>query len=82
VLSLHLPLSAETRHLVNTHYIARFKKPIILINTSRGPVIDTAAVLEALDSGRFQVPPSTCMSMRSPASSPSTRVKVVICWSG
>lgn len=51
VLSLHVPLTSETRYLVDYEYLRRFRKPIYLINTSRGPVLNTASLLRALDEG-------------------------------
>jgi D-3-phosphoglycerate dehydrogenase / 2-oxoglutarate reductase len=53
VLSLHLPLTAETHHMINSHFIARFEKSIYLLNTSRGPVVDTAALVQALKAGKI-----------------------------
>lgn len=53
ILSLHVPLTDETRHLVDEAYIQSFHKNIYLINTSRGPVIDTKAVVDALKSGKI-----------------------------
>lgn len=52
ILSLHVPLTAETRYLINTDYLDRFQKNIWLINTSRGPVVNTAALVKALESGK------------------------------
>ena len=52
VISLHLPLNEETRHFANAAFFARTAKPIWFLNTSRGPVVDTAALLDALDHGR------------------------------
>lgn len=52
ILSLHVPLTDETRYLVNTKYLEQFRKNIWLINTSRGPVVDTAALVETLKSGK------------------------------
>ncbi|MFH0781438.1 MAG: 3-phosphoglycerate dehydrogenase family protein [Pseudomonadota bacterium] len=51
VVSLHLPLGERTRNLVNKEFIARMKKGAILVNYSRGPIVDEQAVIEALDSG-------------------------------
>ena len=51
VVSLHLPLTAETQHYANAAFLAGFAKPIHLLNTSRGPVVHTAALLDALDKG-------------------------------
>jgi D-3-phosphoglycerate dehydrogenase len=52
VLSLHLPLTEETRHWFNAERVAQFAKPFYLINTARGPVMDTWALVEALDAGQ------------------------------
>ncbi|CAN5525717.1 D-glycerate dehydrogenase [soil metagenome] len=52
-LSLHTNLSADTRHLMNAAAFARMKPTAILINTSRGPVVDQAALYEALRQGRI-----------------------------
>jgi D-3-phosphoglycerate dehydrogenase len=52
VLSLHVPLTTETKGLVDDEYLFHFRKPIFLINTSRGPVVNTQAVLRAIESGK------------------------------
>ena len=52
VVSLHVPLSAETRHMVNDEFFNRLANPIYLINTSRGPVVDTDALVRAMESGK------------------------------
>lgn len=49
--SLHCPLSAETRHLINAQTLRRMKKTSVLINTSRGAVVDTDALVNALREG-------------------------------
>lgn len=54
ILSLHVPLTTETRYLVNEGYIQAFRKNIWLINTSRGPVVNTSALVEALKSGKMK----------------------------
>ena len=51
VVSLHVPLTPLTYHIINRETLGFFKRGSILINTSRGKVIDTEAVLEALDKG-------------------------------
>lgn len=53
IISLHCPLTPETRHLIDGAAVARMKKGVMLINTSRGAVIDTSAVIDELKSGRI-----------------------------
>ena len=47
-ISLHTPLTADTLHLINTYALSRMKPNAVLVNTSRGPVIDMDALYEAL----------------------------------
>ncbi len=51
VLTLHCPLTAETKNLVNEKFLALCKPTAILINTSRGGLVDEAALVEALTAG-------------------------------
>jgi glycerate dehydrogenase len=51
VLSLHLPLSAQTRHLIGAPQLARMKPSALLINTARGGLVDEAALARALTDG-------------------------------
>lgn len=53
VLTLHVPLTEETRYFINAKSINRFKKSWWLLNLSRGEVVDTAAVLGGLGSGKI-----------------------------
>ena len=53
ILSLHLPLNTETKHYLNYELLTAFVKPILVINTSRGPIVDTKILLEGLRSGRI-----------------------------
>lgn len=54
VVSLHLPLTAETHHLIADAFFNAMQRPFYFINTSRGKVVDTAALLHALQSGRVK----------------------------
>lgn len=53
IVSLHCPLTPGTRHLVNAGTIARMKRGVMLINTSRGALVDTPAVIDGLFSGQI-----------------------------
>jgi D-lactate dehydrogenase len=51
VVSLHAPLMAETRHLINAERLAKMQPDAILVNTSRGPLVDTVALVDSLKRG-------------------------------
>jgi len=53
VITLHCPLVPATRHLINEESLVRMKRGAMLINTSRGALIDTKAVIRALKSGKI-----------------------------
>jgi D-3-phosphoglycerate dehydrogenase len=54
VLSLHIPLTDETRMLVNDDLINRFAKPFYLINVARGEITSLSAVVRGLESGKIR----------------------------
>lgn len=51
--SLHVPLTTETEHLIDAHALAKMKRTAVLVNTSRGPVVDSDALFEALKEGQI-----------------------------
>jgi len=53
ILSLHIPLTAETKHLINKNYIEKFRKPIRILNLSRGEVVNTKDMVEALETKKL-----------------------------
>ena len=53
IISIHCPLTDQTRGLIGSDAIARMKDGTILLNTARGPVVDEAAIIAALDSGKL-----------------------------
>lgn len=53
IVSLHCPLTADTRHMLDAAAFARMREGVMLINTSRGGLIDTRAAIQALKTGRL-----------------------------
>ncbi len=53
ILSFHLPLNEETKYYLNAELIQAFHKPFLVINTSRGPIVDTNALLKGLEMGKL-----------------------------
>ncbi len=53
ILSLHIPLTPETKQMVDDEYFYHFKKPIFFINTARGEIVSTKAVLKNIKSGKI-----------------------------
>jgi len=53
IVSLHCPLTPETRHLIDAAALERMKRGAMLINTGRGALVDTRSVIDALKSGRL-----------------------------
>ena len=54
IVSLHLPLTAETKYMVDELFLNSFRKPIYLVNTSRGKVIKTTALVTAIQAGKVK----------------------------
>ncbi len=53
IVSLHIPLTEETHHLARQDFFSNFKKPFYLLNTSRGKVVDTTALADAIQKGKI-----------------------------
>ena len=53
IVSLHCPLTPENKHIISEAAIARIKNGVMLINTSRGALLDTVAIIEGLKSGKI-----------------------------
>lgn len=67
VVSLHCPLTPETKHLVNAGRLASMKPSTIIINTSRGPVVDEEALAQALHKGSIAAAAVDVLSTEPPA---------------
>ena len=53
MISIHMPLGDSNYHLINQDSIAKMKDKVIIINTARGGIIDSAALIEGLESGKI-----------------------------
>ena len=53
IISVHTPLTADTHHLLDDQVLSQMKRGVLLVNTGRGGVLDTAAALRALDTGQL-----------------------------
>lgn len=53
ILSFHTPLTSETKYMFNKDFISNFKKPFYLLNTSRGKVVNTKDLIDALNEGKI-----------------------------
>lgn len=69
VVSLHCPLTPETKQLVNVERLAWMKHTAFLINTSRGPLVDEAALADALNAGKISGAALDVLSVEPPPAS-------------
>jgi len=77
--SLHTPLTAETRHLIGAAELKAMKPTAVLINTARGPVVDEPALVEALSSGEIAAAGLDVFEEEPlPADSPLCRLENVV----
>lgn len=66
LVTLHLPVTNDTKHMINAGVLAKMKPTSILINTARGELVDEAALYEALKNGRIAVAAQDVYSMEPP----------------
>jgi D-lactate dehydrogenase len=85
IISLHIPLNEHTKHIINKEQFNIMKQGVVIINTSRGPLINSEALLEALNSGKvdfagldvFEEEDFVCASQNSVSRKIMTHKKVV-----
>ena len=86
VISLHCPLTPDTKHLINPDSISKMKKGVILINTGRGPLVDESAVAKALYDGKIRAFCADVLSTEPPSvsnpllSAPNAFITPHIAW--
>ncbi|UKS28276.1 phosphoglycerate dehydrogenase [Paenibacillus sp. HWE-109] len=66
IVSLHLPYTQETKHLINSHTLGRMKRSALIINTSRGELVDEEALYDALAGGVIAGAAQDVFSMEPP----------------
>lgn len=66
VISIHCPLTDETRGMINRDSVAKMKDQVVIINTARGAVLDEQAVSDALDSGKIAAVGADVLSVEPP----------------
>src|SRR6266478_2028473 len=69
-ISIHSPLMPETHHLFNAEVFRKMKPGAVIVNTSRGPVVDESALAKALDAGQLAGAALDVLEMEPPTSSP------------
>ena len=70
IVTLHTPLTPETRHLINAERLAQMRSNAVLVNTCRGPVVDEQALADALDSGTIAAAAIDVFEDEPPVGSP------------
>jgi len=70
LVSLHVPLTPATRHLIDADALAAMRPTAVLVNTCRGPVVDEAALAQALEAGQIAGAAIDVFAEEPPASSP------------
>lgn len=67
IFSIHVPLTIETKQLINTTYLGRFEKPIFLINTARGEIVDLEGLITSIEQGRVRAAALDVLENEKPA---------------
>jgi D-3-phosphoglycerate dehydrogenase len=79
VITLHIPLTDETRNLIGTKSIAKMKKGVRIVNVSRGGVVDEKALYKALKTGKVAAAALDVFEVEPPSDSPLMELDNFIC---
>ncbi|MFB6097163.1 MAG: C-terminal binding protein [Haloferacaceae archaeon] len=77
--SVHTPLTAETHHLFSTEEFAAMKEIAVLVNTARGPIVDEAALVEAVEAGTIWGAGLDVFETEPPEDSPALGCERIVC---
>jgi D-3-phosphoglycerate dehydrogenase len=78
VISLHLPLTEQTRHMIDAQVLSAMKPDALLINTARGGIVDEGALYDALQAGELGGAAIDCFSQEPAYDSPLLKLKQVV----
>lgn len=78
-ISIHVPLTTETRHLFDARAFSQMKQTAVLINTARGPIVDEKALYDALKNGKIAVAALDVFESEPPRNSPLIELNNAIC---
>lgn len=78
-ISIHAPLTAETRHMFSTEEFERMAKGAVIVNTARGPIIDEGALVEAVETGEIFAAGLDVFETEPPTETPALECDRIIC---
>lgn len=78
-ISIHAPLTNETRHMFSAPEFERMKSEAVLVNTARGPIIDEAALVEAVESGAIFAAGLDVFEIEPPEGTPALECDRIVC---
>lgn len=77
IISLHCPLTEQTKYLINDYSISKMKDGVMIINTGRGQLIHTNALIEGLKNKKSVLPDWMCMRRKANIFTKTSRIKLL-----